>query len=572
MKSKMKLLLSFLLASAMIAPLSANSYVDGIEYFKAGQPERARILLERTLNDPETKKAESYYYLGEIAFLNKDYAKAQEYYDKGVATDPMYGYNLIGQGKLLLNKQDIKGAEAIFKAATKLDKKNSGYQLAIAKAYYRTGTPGYEKYLEKARKQDKNNPDCFMFIGDMKADAKDNGAASQNYEMAILKDSGCVEAYVKYSHVYFNINADEAIQKLELLLAKAPTSALAQREMAEAYYKKGQYSKAVDAYERYIKNPNHFETDRPRLAALLYYDKRYDESLALAAKILEKDPSNFVIHRVVMYDNFELKKYAEAEAAAELFFNGSSDDNNVFIARDYLVYGDVFSAQKKYVEAASQYQKAFGCDSTNVDVIKKLSDVYDRQNDYDNAILYYKKYMEADAEKNQRTMNFYNLGQLHYSAGIAAAAEFQKLAGENAKKLSNEARAAKEKADAYLLYADTLFAIVAEKAPEDVRGYIWRARSAFGRDQDLKLGLAKPFYLQTLEILDKDPANKGKKATRRYYTESYNYLANYYYQKTTDLDAKVQKDAVKNARHYWSKMLELDPNNKDIKEMLDTLK
>ena len=75
-----------------------------------------------------------------------------------------------------------------------------------------------------------------------------------------------------------------------------------------------------------------------------------------------------------------------------------------------------------------------------------------------------------------------------------------------------------------------------------------------------------------MEILDKDPANKEKKATRRYYTESYNYLANYYYQKTTDLDAKVQKDAVKNARFYWSKMLELDPNNKDIKEMLDTLK
>ena len=308
------------------------------------------------------------------------------------------------------------------------------------------------------------------------------------------------------------------------------------------------------------------------MAALLYYDKRYDESLALAAKILEKDPSNFVIHRVVMYDNFELKKYAEAEAAAERFFNGPSDENNVFIARDYLVYGDVFSAQKKYAEAASQYQKALDCDSTNVDIIKKLSDAYDRQNDYENAILYYKKYMEADAEKNQRTMNFYNLGQLHYSAGIAAASEFQKLAGENAKKLSDEARAAKEKADAYLLYADTLFAIVAEKAPEDVRGYIWRARSAFGRDQDLKLGLAKPFYLQTLEILDKDPANKEKKATRRYYTESYNYLANYYYQKTTDLDAKVQKDAVKNARFYWSKMLELDPNNKDIKEMLDTLK
>ena len=34
----------------------AESYTDGIEYFKSGQPDRAKIILDKTLNDPSTKR------------------------------------------------------------------------------------------------------------------------------------------------------------------------------------------------------------------------------------------------------------------------------------------------------------------------------------------------------------------------------------------------------------------------------------------------------------------------------------------------------------------------------------
>ena len=72
MKSSLKLFFSLFLAAGSFTAFAA-SYTDGIEYFKAGQPDRAKILLERTLDDAGTNKAESYYYLGEIAFVNKDY-------------------------------------------------------------------------------------------------------------------------------------------------------------------------------------------------------------------------------------------------------------------------------------------------------------------------------------------------------------------------------------------------------------------------------------------------------------------------------------------------------------------
>ena len=68
MKSSLKLFFSLFLAAGSFTAFAA-SYTDGIEYFKAGQPDRAKILLERTLDDAGTNKAESYYYLGEIAFV-----------------------------------------------------------------------------------------------------------------------------------------------------------------------------------------------------------------------------------------------------------------------------------------------------------------------------------------------------------------------------------------------------------------------------------------------------------------------------------------------------------------------
>ena len=525
MKSSLKFVFSLFLAAGTLTAFAA-SYTDGIEYFKAGQPDRAKILLERTLDDAGTNKAESYYYLGEIAFGNKDYTAAAEYYKKGLEIDPLYAYNLIGQGKLALTGSDKeaaeKEAEKYFKEALKgKNKKDAGLNLAVAKAYYETGTPGYEEYMKKSYKANKKYPDYFMFEGDVLVNQQKYGDACGRYENAIYFDPNCIEAYVKYSHIYFDINPTLAIQKLEELQSIAPNSAIAQREMAEAYYKNQQYTKAAEAYEKYMQNPNHFQTDRPRLATLLFYGKRYDESLELAKDILTYDPDNFVIHRIVMYDNYELGNMEEAEQAA-IEFLGMNPGDNVFTARDYMTYGDILSKVKKYAEAIVQYEKAYELDNTRTDILKI----------------------------NQRVMDFYLLGQTCYSAGQAAADSIPLR-------------------DMYLIKADSMFQVVVERSPTDYRGYLWRSRAAAVRDPELKEGLAKPLYEETLAILDQDPANREKAATKRVYIEAYKYLGYYNYLQTTNPAKK--DEAIAATKDYWNKMLELDPQNTEIIEALKTL-
>ena len=336
---------------------------------------------------------------------------------------------------------------------------------------------------------------------------------------------------------------------MEELQTIAPNSAIAQREMAEAYYKNSQYTKAAEAYEKYMQNPNHFQTDRPRLATLLFYGKRFDESLELAKDILSHDPQNFVIRRIVMYDNYELGNFEAAEQAA-IEFLGMNPGDNVFTARDYMTYGDILSKQKKYGEAVAQYEKAYELDNTRTDILKVLSDTYERNKDYVKAIDTYEKYMNADTVNNQRVMDYYLLGQICYSAGQAA---------QDSVELMNM----------YLLKADTMFQVVVERSSTDYRGYLWRSRAAAVRDPELKEGLAKPLYEETLTVLDQDPSNKEKAATKRVYIEAYKYLGYYNYLQTTNPAKK--NEAIAATKDYWNKMLELDPGNTEILEALKTL-
>ena len=48
MRTKSMLLASFLFVGGVVSSAFAESYTDGIEYFKSGQPDRAKIILDKT--------------------------------------------------------------------------------------------------------------------------------------------------------------------------------------------------------------------------------------------------------------------------------------------------------------------------------------------------------------------------------------------------------------------------------------------------------------------------------------------------------------------------------------------
>ena len=87
------------LAASMLGAMAQGGYQDGIDYFKADYPDEAAIILNKTIDDPASDKALSYYYLGAIDLRKNNTAAAVANFDKGIAANPQCGYNYIAKAR-----------------------------------------------------------------------------------------------------------------------------------------------------------------------------------------------------------------------------------------------------------------------------------------------------------------------------------------------------------------------------------------------------------------------------------------------------------------------------------------
>lgn len=536
---KFKLILSlFLLGSAL--SVYAQGYKDGIEYYKAGQHENAKILLKRNLDKQDTDKALSNYYLGLIALENGQTADAKKYFEAGIQSNAENPYNYVGFGALSLKEGNEKAAEDYFKTARSKVKKDPKVYVAIARAYYMTNPTTYAKEIAKniaqAKKIDKKDPDAYVFEGDMLAAEKKWGESAGYYEMAIMFDKDLSEAYVKYADTYFHVNPKVAIDKLESLVAINPNSALAQRELAEKYYENDQWTKAAQVYGTYIKNPNHFIEDEERYAVLLYFGGQYQESFDLATKILQKNPDAFLMKRMQFLNKAALKDHVAAEKFAQTFFN-NIDPKNKYSSNDFTTYGEVLKQLGRSEESLAQYEKAIEINPEKTELLKDLSSAYGEAKDYEKSALYYQKFVDAG---DYTTNDLYVLAGKYQNIIYTATNDTVK-------------NNAIEKANKYI-------DIVLERVPDDYRIYQRKARINMVTEGEKKTGLALPAYEKMLELLNKDAANLTNNAEA--YKEAYSYYGAYY----------LQSGDKAKAKEYYTKYLELEPTNTALKEYVDKLK
>ena len=395
---KKTLFFSLLLAAgSLLASAQTQGYKDGIEYYKAGPLANARTILERTLNDPTTDQSLANYYLGQVMLVQGDKAAAKSYFDKGLELNADNGYNYVGLGALDLLNGNAQAAENNFKTAKKLAKKDAEVLVSIARAYYNADPVKYTKeiqsYLNDARKTSKNQePSIYILEGDMLADAQDFGAAAAKYENAILNDPANSEGYVKYANAYFYVNKNYSIQKLEELLQQQPNSAMAQRELAEKYFKADHWKKASELYGQYIQNPNHFPEDKSRYAVLLYWGEKYPESLKVAEEILAQDPNDFQSQRLVFLNQAKLENYQAAADNAAKFFAAHKGEH--FTTNDYVTYADALNGIGQDSLAIVQYEVAAKNDPDNSDLLKNLSTLYSQKKMYGKSAEAYDAYLK----------------------------------------------------------------------------------------------------------------------------------------------------------------------------------
>ncbi|RXE75055.1 tetratricopeptide repeat protein [Muribaculaceae bacterium Isolate-013 (NCI)] len=534
---KSKFLLTLLAGAALSA--SAQGFKDGVEYYRADQPEEAAIIINNNLNEAGIDQASAYYFLGQIALKNGNKAKAREYFDKGLGVNPDNAYNYIGLGALALADGNTSDASRYFKDAKGKAKKDPDMLTEIARAYFVADPVKYSdeisKALADAKKAKKNAPAPFILEGDMLA-GTNAGEAAGMYEMAAQFDTDQThpEAYVKYARTYFPVNATFAINKLKDLLAQQPNSALAQRELAEKYYDNNQLTMAAEQYEQYIKNPNSFKKDKQRLVGLLFFAKRYPESYNLASEILREDPANYYMQRLQFYNKKAMGENEAAKAAAETLFANSKAELN---SQDYSQYGDLLQEMGQDTLAVAAFEKAVTIDPKKTSLLKDLSAAYNTAKMYDKAAEAMQKYVDAmgdDVDPN----DVFQLARRYQNLAIT------NMDGDQA---AFDAAIAKAKATMEQVIARVPDNPLVLNTSSDIirtgnKGEVDQAVI----DADMK----------TLAVLDADPANKEKRAN--IYRAIYSRLAPYY---------QKQKD-IPTAKLYYEKFYEVDPSP-ELRDFID---
>lgn len=530
---------SMLLACASFV-VNAQGYKDGIDFYKIGKLDDAKVILEKNLANA-SNQAEAYYYLGEIAYHKGDLGLAKSYYDKGIAADAKYPFNYVGQGAVALKGGDVKGAEKLFKQAEKLSKKNPKLAIAIANAYYYTNTATYAKQIKKhtdnAFKWNPSDPDYYIFMGDDFGYKKEWGKAYGQYELAFNNEPTNIESRVKAANVDIYLNPERALKGLEDLLAQVPNSALVQRELAEKYYEQSNIPKALEYYGKYYNNPNHFIKDEFRYAQMLYSSRESDKAIEVCDGIIAKSDSEsstaFSSYRLKLYSHCQKKDWDGAINSANKFFNLPGEHN--YLSGDYQQYAMALDSLNRTDEAEGVFEKALEQFPTDKDIRSQLVKIYKKNNKNDKLAKLYESYIESG---NYTVYDLYNLTNVYCTIAENSKDQTEKSAIINrSQKLVDE---------------------LLEKQPDDLSNYFLNTRVAkLSQTEDFDGTALDAFKkLETAVDLHKDDKNANY-----FYQLCYRYMAGYY-------EKLGQKDQTK---IYYQKWLQVDPNNEKLRKYVEQL-
>lgn len=537
----------YLLGAALGLFLSVSSFAQnnvGADYLQTGELKVAKEIFQQQVSQ---SPAEAYYYLGEVAYKEGNMTEAKANYEKGLAASSDFVLNNVGLGKLLL-KTNPKAAEDQFSIALKKDKKDVPVLVAIASAYYDNNMKDKgDKSMADARKSDKKNPLIYLLEGDLKA--KTNaGEAAGAYAQAMNFDPTSTVAYIKTAQVYESVNPALAEEMLLKAVEINPNYTLAYKYLGNIYSRNGQYPKAIDVYQKYFAQGAYDVQDLTRYAAALYFTNQYDEAKKLINEGISKDPNNFVLNRLLMYSYLQSEDYTNGLTAAEKFFALPKGDSE-YIVQDYMTYGELLSKNNQLDKALVQYDLAIKLDPSKSSVYKEIAVAMADGGQHENAVKYYKQYVENAEEEVLEAMDFFNMGRYAY------------IAGTNLQKDTVNVDAP-ERSKAMLMEADKAFGTVSERIPDSYMGYFWRARANAAMDLETTEGLAKPYYEKTIEIL------VSKNDLGSELIEAYRYMSYYYYLAWDKSKSEEDKQMV---RDYSEKLLAIDPGNNVATQLLDAV-
>lgn len=397
----------------------------------------------------------------------------------------------------------------------------------------------------------------LMFCAETAMLSRNYGVAGTKFDEILTIDSTYVEAYKQSARVYKMINPYSAIEKLNKLKQFDPSYYLADKELGDIYYMQNQFKDAVEAYDKYYKAVPKTAEDLEIRACIryclsLFAVKKYFECQELATATLQFAPDNKALKGYKFFcevENYELDKAEESIK----YLTEKQFADSTYTYLDYL-YAAKFATEKDdKATAINYYKSALSVDSTKAPGFKSLADLLRQDRRAEEAIPYYKKYLELVGNKK-------TLGD---DLGLANLY----LAASNKDSIEVEAKEAFKK-DADNIYA----AIIAEMNDPENAGnynqdvlyipYFYRAR-LWITDPQAPEELPREYYAKAFELIGDNLKLKNQKVQCAQYLMLYHLK----YVQFKEAEGVTFTDEEKKAhdaecKKYCEEILMLNPDHK----------
>lgn len=530
-KHMRKLMVGLGLIISTISIVKAQDALQGINAIEVEQYENAKKIFT-TLISSNPSEASNYYYLGKVYFKQEKLDSAQFYFEQGLKINPNSSLNMVGIGSVLYDKGEDAGAKSTFeKAVTVSAAKDYKTFLYIGEAYTELGKKNFNEalaYLGRAKTIDPKNPEVYVAIGDVYLEQANGTEAVKYYNEALKLNANYVKAYVRTGKLYTRaLNYAEAKAAFEKAISIDPNYPPTYREYGELELSAKKFDSAVEKYKKYMDLTDKSLNSQLRYARFLFLGKQYEESVDLIKQIIPKDSSDYVLFRLLGYASYEIKDYPTGLTAMNKFFNMKPAK---VLPSDYSYLGKLQVKNKLDSLGINNIRTALEMDTTSKELYGDLADAYFSMKKYNESAEAYEKKI---SNSNPTAVDYFYIGRAYYFGG-----EFVK--------------------------SDSAFAKLLEIKDDFATAYLYRGRNNYRIDEaDGKVeGLAKPYYEKFIELTINDPKFDPKKNARDL-IEAYKYLGDYYFSVANDKT---------NSKLYWQKVLELDPNDKQAKDVLAGLK
>ncbi len=522
------------LATVMCAgSLFAQSVDQGKKFFYYERYKSAKENFEKILAaNPNDINAT--YWLGQTFIEMKDVEAARALYQKALATNGNAPLLLVGMGHIELIDGKKDEARQRFETAISLTKgKDGGVLNAIGNANVDTkdGDANYviTKLTPYTQEKKFKDAETWMQIGDAYRKLVDGGNAVSSYQKALAIDPTLAAAKHSIARIYLTQkNPDSFLPAYEEAISLDPNYAPSVYDLYVYWYDRD-INKAKTYYDKYLTISDPDPANDYDRASILYASRDFMGAINSAKSFISSlgDKADPRYYKLVAYSYDELKDSVNAKDYLEQYFAKQKED--AFVPKDYEFRAKLLSKfPGNETEAFASYEKAIAMDTAYESKMELLA----------NAAAFAKANNNRMAEatflgtlyqtkKTPNNVDLYNWGFANYQAGNYKT-------------------------------ADSLFAQYTEKYPNEIFGYLWRARSNQAMDTSMTQGLAVPHYEKLAEMARSLDSVKYKGQA----VSSYFYLVQYHN------DIKKDKEA---ALRYIDKVLEVDPGNADAIRIRDIL-